>query len=176
LRCRLRFCLTHGLWALLTAGCGYHSIYARPVAQHLSVQLGQVLVPETAAAQAVASGAREELAAAGVLGAGTDFPRLVLDVIRVDETSRGIHAQAGQPVASGMSIAVLVRARVFDSDSPDPVRDTGDVRRAVQETGDTDPRLDGAVYDVALRAAAERAGRAAARAAIGIPEPADETP
>ena len=178
--CKLRrslcFCLTHGLWAVLIAGCGYRSVYAQPGTQHLSVQLGQILIPEPAAAQAVASGARDELATAGLLGTGADFPRMVLDILRVDEVSRGIHVEAGRPTAGGMSIAVLVRARVFASDSTEPIRDTGDVRRAVQETGDADPHADGAAYDIALRAAAERAGRAAARAAIGIPEPAEEAP
>jgi hypothetical protein len=43
-------------------------------------------------------------------------------------------------------------------------------------TGDADPRVDSAVYDQAIRAAAERAGRAAARVAMGIPEPNDEAP
>ena len=75
-----------------------------------------------------------------------------------------------------MGIAVVVRARVFDEDSQEPALDTGDVRRAAQETGDPDPHADSAAYDVALRSAAERAGRAAARAALGIPEPVDETP
>ena len=158
------------------AGCGYHSLYAQPAAERLSVQLGQVLIPEPGAAQAVASGAREELAAGGMLGAPSEFPRLVVDVLRVDELSRGIHVEAGRPVSGGMSIAVVVRARVFGADGSEPLHDTGDIRRAAQETGDVDPRLDGAAYDLALRAAAERAGRAAARAATGIPEPADEAP
>jgi hypothetical protein len=65
---------------------------------------------------------------------------------------------------------------VFAADSSEPLLDTGDLRRAAQETGDADPRVDGSAYDVALRAAAERAGRAAARAATGIPEPEDEAP
>jgi hypothetical protein len=142
----------------------------------MSVQLGQVLIPEPGAAQAVATGAREELAAGGMLGARSEFPRLVVDVLRVDELSRGIHAEGGRPMAGGMSIAVVVRARVFAAEGSEPLRDTGDLRRGVQETGDADPRLDGSVYDLALRAAAERAGRAAARAATGIPEPADESP
>jgi hypothetical protein len=84
--------------------------------------------------------------------------------------------EAGRPVAGGMSIAVVVRARVFDKESQEPALDTGDVRRAVQETGDPDPHADSAAYDIALRSAAERAGRAAARAALGIPEPVDEAP
>ena len=161
---------------MLLSGCGYHSVYAQPESERLSVQIGQVLVPEPAAAQAAASGARTELAASGLLAAGAEGPRLVLDVLRVDEGSRGIHVLGGQPVAAGMSVAVTVRGRVFKGDATEPTLDTGDLRRAVQLTGDVDPRVDGAAYDQALRGAAERAGRAAARVALGIPEPADETP
>ena len=75
-----------------------------------------------------------------------------------------------------MSIAVTVRGRIFQNENQEPRLDTGDVRRSVQLTGDSDPRADSAAYDVALRAAAERAGRAVGRLALGIPEPSDETP
>ena len=171
------FCLVAALWAELTSACGYHSVYARPAGERLSVQVGQVMVPGGLAAQGVASGARAELSAAGMLTAGQDGPRLVVDVLRVDELSRGIHAGAiGQPAAAGMSIALTVRGRVFKGEAQEPELDTGDVRRTVQVSGDADPRADSAAYDEALRAAAERTGRAIARAALGIPEPADETP
>jgi hypothetical protein len=142
----------------------------------MSVELGQVLIPEALAAQSAASGARAELAAAGMLEHGSDSRRLVIDLLRVDEVSRAIHVEAGRPTAGGMGIAVVVRARLFDQNSQEPVLDTGDVRRAVQEAGDQDPHVDSAAYDEALRSAAERAGRAVARAALGIPEPADEAP
>jgi hypothetical protein len=122
------------------------------------------------------SGARSELAASGLLASGGRGPRLVIDVLRVDEASRGIHVQGGQPVAAGTSVAVTVRGRVFQGEASEPTLDTGDLRRAVQLTGDADPRADGAAYDQALRAAAERAGKAVARVALGIPEPGDETP
>lgn len=142
----------------------------------MSVQLGQSLIPEPLAIQAAASGARAELAAAGRVTAGGGYPRLVIDVLRVDEVSRGIYAEQGQPSAGAMSIGVVVRGRVFTADNQDPAIDTGDLRRAVQVIGDADARADSTARDVALRGAAERAGRAAARFAMGLPEPADETP
>ena len=117
---------------------------------------------------------RSELAAAGLLASGAQYPRLVIDVLRVDELSRGIHVQAGQPRAAGMSIALTVRGRIFRAENQEPTLDTGDLRRAVQLSGDADPRADSAAYDTALRSAAERAGRAIARVALGIPEPNDE--
>lgn len=160
----------------MVVGCGYHSVYGQAGTERLSVQVGQVLIPEPAAAQAAASGVRSELASAGLLASGAQFPRLVLDVLRVDELSRGIHVQSGQPQASGMSIALTVRGRIFQAENQEARLDTGDVRRSVQVTGDVDARADSTAYDIALRAAAERAGRAVARIALGIPEPNDEAP
>jgi len=161
---------------VLLTSCGYHSVYGQSTSEPLSVQVGQVLIPEPLAAQAAASGVRSELAAAGVLANGGQFPKLVLDVLRVDELSRGIHVQAGQPHAAGMSVALTVRGRVFQAENQEPRFDSGDVRRSVQLTGDSDPRADSAAYDAALRSAAERAGHAVARMALGIPEPNDEAP
>lgn len=171
------FCSVAALWAELASGCGYHSLYAPSGGPPLSVQVGQILIPDALAAQAAASGARAELSAAGRLANGADAARLVIDVLRVDELSRAIHvAGTGQPAAAGMSLALTARGRVFTAGSQDPQLDTGDVRRAVQVSGDADPRADSAAYDDALRTAAERTGRAVARAALGIPEPADEAP
>jgi hypothetical protein len=161
---------------VVLAGCGYQPVYAPSAPDKLSVQVGQVLIPEALAAQAAASGARSELAAAGRLTSGSQFPRLVLDVLRVDELSRGVYVQDGQPRAGGMSIALTVRGRVLQAENQEPRLDTGDVRRSVQVSGDADPRLDSAAYDAALRSAAESAGRAVARAALGIPEPNNEQP
>ena len=161
---------------MLLCGCGYHPAYGQSGNERLSVQVGQVLIPEPLAAQAAASGVRSELAAAGLLANGTQFPRLVLDVLRVDELSRGIHVESGQPRAAGMSIALTVRGRIFQAENQEARLDTGDLRRSVQLTGDSDPRADSAAYDVALRSAAEHAGRAVARIALGIPEPNDDPP
>lgn len=165
-------------WGLCATylGCGYHPLYAEFAQRPLAVQLGQVLVPEPLAAQAAASGARTELAAAGAVRGGSEYPRLVLDVLRVDELSRGIHVEQGRPRSAGMSIAVTVRGRVFQAAAQDPVFDSGDLRRAVQMAGEGDASADGTAYDLALRQAAELSGRAIARAVLGIPEPADEAP
>lgn len=161
---------------MLLSGCGYHSVYAPRSSERLSVQVGQVLIPEPIAVQAAANGVRSELAAAGLLANDSRFPRLVLDVLRVDERSRGIHVEAGQPRAAGMSIALTVRGRVFQGENQEPRLDTGDLRRSVQVSGSADPRSDSSAYDAALRSAAEHAGRAVARIALGIPEPNDEAP
>jgi hypothetical protein len=133
-------------------------------------------VPGALAAQSAAAGARAELAASSSLAGSTEFPKLVIDVLRTDEVSRGIYVQSGQAHAAGSSVAVTVRGRVFAANTPEPILDTGDVRRATQFSGDSEPRTDSAAYDIALRAAAERGGRAVARAVLGIPEASDEAP
>jgi hypothetical protein len=171
--------LVAGLWAALACGvssCGYHTLYGRAQAARISVTAGLVLTPDTNAAQAALSGARAELAAAGRLASGGRFPRLTIDLLRVDEVSRGIHVQTGQPAASGMGVAVVVRGRLLLASDQEPAVDTGDVRRAVQTSGDANPSLDATAYDQAVRSAAERAGRAVARLAQGIPEPNDDAP
>ncbi len=65
----------------------------------------------------------------------------MVDVLRVDELSRGIHVQAGsgQPGAAGMSVAVTARGRVYRAGGQEPESDTGDVRRSVQISGAADP-------------------------------------
>jgi hypothetical protein len=164
------------LFSLLAGlSCGYHPLYAeRPTV--LSVVAGELLVPEFNATQAALSGAKSELAAARRLAEGGGFPRLVIDLLRVDEVSRGIHVQGGLPVAGSMSIAVVVRGRVLAGPDQDAELDTGDLRRASQTAGSSNVRADSVAYDNAIRSAAERAGRAAARAVLGIPEPSDEPP
>lgn len=159
-----------------TGGCGYHPVYGDSAAAAIGVGAGQILVPDTVAAQAALSGARSELAAAGRLSGAAGYPRLVVDILRVDELSRGIHVQNGAPAAGGMSIAVVVRARLLNAPEQEASADSGDVRRTAQLSGSADPRADSAARDSAARDAAERAGRAAARLVLGIPEPADESP
>lgn len=161
---------------MIASGCGYGSVYAPAKQAPVSLQVGQALIPDAIAVQAAMSGARSELAAAGRAQAGSSFPRLVIDVLRVDELSRSVHVESGQPRAGGMSIAITVRGRLFRAERQEPSFDSGDLRRSAQLSGDADPRVDGAAYDQALRAAAERAGRAVARTLLGIPEPADEAP
>ena len=164
------------LTLLAVCGCGYQPVYGRQSSQPITVVVGQVVVPEPIAVQAALSAARSALATAGLLMQGATFPRLVIDVLRVDEGSRGVHVVAGQPRAGAMSVAVTVRARMVGAEGLEAGWDSGDVRRAVQMTGNVDPAADSANYDLALRSAAERAGTAVTRAALGIPEASDETP
>src|SRR6185295_13499307 len=111
------------------AGCGYRPAYGGEVTERLGVATGQVLVPDASAVQAVLAGARAELARAGALGDAGAFPRLSLDVLRVDELSSGIGNLGGSPVARGMAVAAVVRGRVLRAADAAAELDTGDLRR-----------------------------------------------
>jgi hypothetical protein len=165
--------------ALMLGACGYRAVYSaeRPT-QRLSVRVGAPRSPDLAAAEAAVSGARAELSSAGVLGADGTFPRLDVEVLRVDEVGTGVAESprhGNVPEARGSGVAVVVRGLVYEQ--PGIVaRDSGNVRRA-EWVSSASGSADGAMtYDAAVRAASRRAGRAVARRVLGIPEPANEAP
>jgi hypothetical protein len=170
-----------GLWlAPLLSGCGYEPVYRgeRP-SSRLSVQAAPSKVPEVGASQAALAGARAELSRAGVLAPGTDFPRVIIELSRVDERSLGIQAAStpnGPPLARGSALGVVGRAWVEEAPGALPSRDTGDMRRAERFAAGEDALHDGRRHDAVLDFAARRLGRALARRILGYPEPADEAP
>jgi hypothetical protein len=159
----------------LATGCGYHPAFSTVASERLGVVAGTVLVPDSGTLAAVIAGARSELERTGVLGPEATYPRLEVDVLRVDEVSSGVTAAGASPIARGMGVAVVGRGRVVREPGAAPESDTGDLRRTSFLAGDSDPRVDSTLYDAALRGAAERVGRDVAKAALGIPEPADES-
>ena len=123
-------------------------------------------------------GARAELAKAGALQAGSAYPQLVVEILRVDEQALGIAATplAGRdvPLARGTSVAVVGRARLLESPGVAAARDTGDLRRAERFAASSDRHAEAAVRQQAVRSAARRLGRALARRILGQPEPDTE--
>src|SRR5205085_8553735 len=100
----------------------------------LHVVLVRSVVPHAVASDEVVSGVREELAREGALAAGDGYPRVEIEVLRVDETSDAIaaaHPVAGGravPAARATEVGVVARAWIVETRGADPVRDTGDVR------------------------------------------------
>jgi hypothetical protein len=124
------------------------------------------------AAQEAAAGLRSELGPAGALGEG--FPRVVVEILRVDERSTGVHASsAGGPLARGSEIVVVGRAQVLERADAAPSRDTGDMSRAAQFAAGTTASADAASRERAVRDAARSLGKALGRAVLGLPEPLD---
>jgi hypothetical protein len=136
------------------------------------VVTGRVATSSFEAVQAAAAGVRSELGPAGALGSG--FPRVVVEVLRVDERSLGVRSMGNTaPLARGSEIAVVGRAYVLERADAAPVHDTGDVSRSAQFAAGTTPTADAASRSRAVRDAARSLGKALGRALLGLPEPAD---
>lgn len=157
-------------------GCGYEPVYSteRPEVR-LSVQAAPYGAPHVEAVAAAVGGVRRSLSVAGVLEPGEGYPRVVVEVVRVDERAAGIIADKSpdgveRPSGRAASLGVVGRAWVEEVERGPHTRDTGDVRRtatyAVGATGVAEqPR-----YEVALRSAAHALGQALGRRILGEPE------
>ena len=172
--------LTHRvswIFLILSIGvaCGYAPKYGSRRDVRLSVAPAAHRVAEIDVVDATLDGVRAELSRAGALGPGGAYPRLVVEVVRVDEVSAGIalSPDAG-PLARGSAVAVVARAWVIPSVGARSERDTGDIRRVEHVMSDVDSRHDATHYHEALRSAAKGVGRALARRVLGGPEPAEE--
>ena len=162
--------------------CGYRAAYGGPrPGQRLSVEVASSHIAHLEVVDAVMAGAREELSRAGVLDSGQGHPRLVIEVVRVDERPEGISAlplRPGStelaPAARGTSVGVVGRAWVLESPGSPPVRPTGDVRRVEHYAVAQDPGRDALQFIGAARSAARKLGIALARRVLGEPAPTVE--
>jgi hypothetical protein len=155
-------------WCL--TGCGYQPVYGGGDGHGFEVVTGRVATASFEAGPEVAAGVRSELGPAGALGSG--FPRVVVEVLRIDERSTGVRTVAdGTPLARGAEVVVVGRAYVLDRAEAVPSRDTGDMSRAAQFAAGTTPTADAAARSRAVRDAARELGKALGRAVLGLPEP-----
>jgi len=163
------------LMLVLATGCGYRAAYA-PVAEgeRLAVVPAPPLVGELDAIESALAGARDELARAGRLRAGEQYPRLVIEVVRLEEVAAGLASDGAGARARGTSIAVAGRAWIEPGPGSPPQRDTGDMQRVATYAPEGDLRVEGARYDQATRSAARSLGRALALRVLGRPTPAEE--
>ncbi len=157
---------------LACLGCGYQPVYGRGGSTHYEVVKGRAATSSFEAADAAAEGVRSELGAAEALGKG--FPRVVVEIVRVDERSIGVRSMGNTaPLARGSEIVVVGRALVLARADAAPSRDTGDMSRAAQFAAGATPSADAAARSRAVRDAARSVGQALGRALLGLPEPAD---
>jgi hypothetical protein len=177
------------LASLLLVGCGYHAVYGGGGGERLHVVLARGAVADAATADEVVSGAREELARDGALAAGDGYPRVEIEVTRLDEASDAIAAAgapgAQVPAARTTEVGVVARAWLVRGAGADHERDTGDVRvlvaagatQAAEATPSaTASAVDALRHEDALRAAGRRAGVRLARRILGEPAPVDDIP
>ena len=157
-------------WCL--GGCGYGPVYGASGGPRYEVVTGRVATSSFEAAQEAAAGLRSELGPAGALGSG--YPRVVVEVLRIDERSIGVRSMGNAaPLARGTELAVVGRAYVQERADAKPSRDTGDFSRSAQFAAGTTPSADAASRSRAVRDAARSLGKALGRALLGLPEPSE---
>jgi hypothetical protein len=157
---------------ILGLGCGYRPAYAPPGnGERLAVVPAPPLVGEVGAIEGAMAGARDELARAGRLRGGRGYPRLVIEVVRLEEVATGLVADGDTARARGTAVAVVGRAWI--ESGPDAVRqrDTGDMQRVQRYAPEADLRVEGVRYDQAVGSAAHELGRALALRVLGHPTP-----
>jgi hypothetical protein len=157
--------------AIGLAGCGYRLVHAPadPLGP-FEVVAGRAYVPDAGAALAMEEGARAELSRAGALGTGGGT--IEVELLRIDMESEGIAAGHGVPLARGVRIVAVGRARVRRAGGA-VERDTGDVRAGEAAGLGSDAARALATHDEAARAAARRLGEVLVRRLLGFPEPGD---
>lgn len=164
---------------LWIGGCGYHPAYGgkRPDVR-LSVSAAPSRAPESGALAGVLAGLRAELSRAGVLNPRHEYPRVVVELVRVEERGTAqtlARDDAGRelPLAGGALVGVTARAWVQLANGQ-VERDTGDVRRTSAFRSQVDPGFDSAQREAALGDAARAVGEALGRRVMGEIEVAQE--
>jgi hypothetical protein len=158
------------LWCL--PGCGYHAVYGSSDGPRYDVVAGRVATSSFEVVEAATAGVRSELGPAGALGSG--YPRVVVEIVRIDERSIGVRSAGNaSPLARGSEVVVVGRAHVQERLEGPITRDTGDISRSAQFAAGITPSADAASRSRALRDAARTLGKALGRAVLGLPEPAE---
>lgn len=136
--------------------------------------------PETGALGAALQGLRGELARAGVLRGGTGYPRVMVELVRVDERATLVALERDEtggllsPQGQGSLVGVTARAWVLPAPGAPPRSDTGDVRRTAGFAFHPEPGRDTVVRESALQSAGRATGRALGRRILGEIEPGRE--
>jgi len=158
--------------AACLSGCGYHAVYGSSEGPRYEVVAGRVMTSSFEVVQQATAGVRSELGPAGALGTG--YPRVVVEIVRIDERSIGARAAGNPtPLARGTEIVVVGRAHILERPEGPPTRATGDISRAAQFAAGTTSSADAAARSRAVRDAARSLGKALGRAVLGLPEPAE---
>ncbi|HEY3592805.1 MAG TPA: hypothetical protein VGL13_02985 [Polyangiaceae bacterium] len=176
----------------LLAACGYRPLYGGGAETRFCVVGASPLVADSAVVAEVEAGIRGGLARAGALRSGRGYPRVVVEVLRLDETSEGIAAVPGgtsgttvgglplstggplAPLARGTRVGVLGQAWIEESAGGARERETGDMRATDVRAAEPDARLEALRQDDAARASARKLGERLARRILGEPETSDD--
>jgi hypothetical protein len=132
------------------------------------------MVPAARAADALAGAVSGRLAEAGELLPGTGYPMLEVELSRVDETGEGLADASARPLARGLRITAVGRARVFRDASSEAALDTGDVSAHVSLAPGTVEAEALVLRERAVVAASQKLGVRLAERVLGLPAPSDE--
>ena len=151
--------------AVALSGCGYTSVHASgPAHAALSVEPAPPGIPDPGAAEACALGARAALNAEGALG-GDEAPRLVVKIIRLEETTTGTQIQAGRPQGRGSRLVLFGEATLVRRAGDPPERFSARTAEAVADQPNAANELRS--RDDAVRELARNLGRELALRALG---------
>lgn len=186
-------CSIVAIVAAVVAGCGYRPLYAGEQGEERFAVTGiSPLVADASVVAEVEAGVRAGLARAALLRGGGGYPRVVVEVLRIDTQSEGIAAVPGgvrppevggvvvagagplQPLARGTRVGVVARAWLERAEGGPRERQTGDLRAVDVMEVESDARLEALRLDDASRAAARRLGERLARRVLGEPEAPDD--
>lgn len=171
-----------GMAALAGTACGYrplaaHDTTARggePASGRLAVVRAVGLAPYPAAADALTAAVSARLAEARELRSGEGYPRVEIELLRVDELAEGIAEVGASPLGRGVRIVVVGRARVVRAAGEEPAFDTGDVSANVVASASGPATSALVVREEAAVGAARALGRRLAERVLGLPAPTDE--
>lgn len=155
----------------LALSCGYRPVHSQGRPASLSVSM--VSAPDMAVATSLSEGVKLSLLRHGALRA-SGYPRVEVELLRLDETSAGIASVNENPRARGTSLGLVARARIVAEPGTLPVQDTGDVR-VVETLGVGDSATsDQTRRGDFLRVLARRLGEKLGLMLLGYPSVRDE--
>jgi len=152
---------------LASTGCGYRPLYASTTSEPLAVTGVRAPFADASIEMELRAGARSELARAGRLRSGDDWPRLVVEAIRVEEATDALARHGSEPSARASRIRLVARAWI--ERDPDSIEgDTGEV--VAESTVAVEERAMAASWreTLASRAAARKLGEELARRVLGF--------
>ena len=177
----------------LLVACGYRPLYGGGQGEERFAVMGVTpLIADASVVAEVEAGVRAGLARAASLRGGGGYPRVVVEVLRLDTQSEGIAALPGgvrtpeiggvpigaagamQPLARGTRVGVVARAWLERAEGGPKERQTGDLRAVDVMQVEADSRLEALRLDDTSRAAARRLGERLARRVLGEPEAPDD--
>jgi hypothetical protein len=155
--------------AVLSA-CGYvpvHTVHAE--SEKLAVAIVSVQAGDAGTLEALRSGVTQGLTERGMLRAGSDYPRVEVELVRIDRMAEGAAASPGSTGALARAFRVVVTGRAWVAKDKDThVDETGELREDVvraAEQGQSE-----ALADIdSVRFVSQALGRKLARKIQGEP-------